>query len=90
MIGRNYAPDFDGNHPQGVQWDSLESFWAVGAQEAVDTPALRAFFARAASAIILYMYCRHFSYLIFFIVYNMCMRHKGLVVHCRGKRKHKN
>jgi len=54
-IGRNYAPDFDGADPQGVQWDSLESFRIVGAREGVDTPALRAFFARAASAIILYV-----------------------------------
>ena len=53
--GRNHAPDFDGAHPQGVQWDSLESFKAVGPGEMVDTPALRALFARAASAIILYV-----------------------------------
>jgi len=51
-IGRNCAPDFDGAHPQGVQWDSLEGFMIVAAGEPVDTPALRAFFARAASAII--------------------------------------
>jgi len=36
-IGRDYAPDFDGADPQGVQWDSLESFRAVGAGEWVDT-----------------------------------------------------
>jgi hypothetical protein len=52
MIGRIIAPDFDGANPQGVQWDSLEGFMAVGVQELVDTPALRGFFARAASAII--------------------------------------
>ena len=51
-IGRKYAPDFDGAHPQGVPLDSLGSFRAVGCWEMVDTPALRAFFARAASAII--------------------------------------
>jgi len=55
MIGRNSAPDFDSAHPQGVHWDSLGSFRAVGAMQEVDTPALRAFFARAASAIILYV-----------------------------------
>jgi len=52
MIGRNYAPDFDGAHPQGVHSDSLESSRPVGEVEVVETPALRAFFARAASAII--------------------------------------
>jgi len=52
MIGRNSAPDFNGAHPQGVQWDSLGSFRAVGQGQWVDTPMLRAFFARAASAII--------------------------------------
>ena len=30
MIRCNYAPDFNGANPQGVQWDSLESFRAVG------------------------------------------------------------
>ena len=55
MIGRNYAPDLDSAHPQGVQWDTLERFMAVGVGELVDTPMLRAFFARAASAIILYV-----------------------------------
>ena len=54
-IGRNYVPDFDSAHSQGVQWDSLESFETVGARQVVDTPALRAFFACAASAIILYV-----------------------------------
>jgi len=54
-IGRNYAPDFDSAHPQGVQWDSLESFRVVGWGEMVDTPAVRALFERAASAIILYV-----------------------------------
>jgi hypothetical protein len=52
-IGCNYVPDFDGAHLQGVQWDSLESFETVGARQVVDTPALCAIFARAASAIIL-------------------------------------
>jgi hypothetical protein len=32
MIGRNYAPDFSGANPQGVQWDSLESFRAVASR----------------------------------------------------------
>jgi hypothetical protein len=54
-IRRNYAPGFDGAHPQGVQWDSLGSFKAVGCREVVDTLALRAFLVRAASAIVLYV-----------------------------------
>jgi len=54
MIGRNYVPDFDGADPQGVPLDSLEGFMAVGVGQPVDTPALRAFFERTASAII---YC---------------------------------
>jgi len=31
-IGRKYAPDFNGANLQGVQWDSLEIFRAVGAK----------------------------------------------------------
>ena len=54
-IGHNYACDFDGVHPQGVQWDSLEGFRTVGEWQVVDTPTLCAVFARAASAIILYV-----------------------------------
>jgi hypothetical protein len=30
VIGCIIAPYFDGTNPQGVQWDSLESFRAVG------------------------------------------------------------
>jgi len=55
MIGRTFAPDFNGADPWGVQSDSLDSFKAVGAGEVGDTPTLRAFFARAVSAIILYV-----------------------------------
>jgi hypothetical protein len=55
-IGRNSAPDFDGAHPQGVHSDSLESSKSVGKWEVVETPALRAFFERAASAINLYVF----------------------------------
>ena len=55
-IGRIIAPDFDGAHPQGVQWDSLGHFKAVGGGDLVDTPVLRAFFACAASAFILYVF----------------------------------
>jgi hypothetical protein len=36
MIGRDYAPDFDGANPQGVQWDSLGSFKTLGAQEVLE------------------------------------------------------
>ena len=54
-IGRKYAHNFYGASLQGVPLDSLESFKAVGAGEMVDTPALRAFPARAAPAIILYV-----------------------------------
>ena len=44
MIRCDYAPTFDGAHPQGVQWDSLEGFVTVAAGEPVDTPVLCAFF----------------------------------------------
>ena len=56
MIRRNYVPAFDGTHPQGVQWDSLEGFMTVAAGEPVDTPVLRAFFACTALAIIYYVF----------------------------------
>jgi hypothetical protein len=52
MIGRIFAPDFDGAKPQGVHSDSLGSFMFIGAVKVVETSALRAFLARAASAII--------------------------------------
>jgi len=52
-IGHNYAPDFDGADPQGVQWDSLESFVSIiGARKVGE---MQCFFARAVSAIILYV-----------------------------------
>ena len=56
MIRHDYAPAFDGAHPQGVQWDSLEGFVTVAAGEPVDTPVLHVFFACAASAIIYYVF----------------------------------
>ena len=56
MIGRNYAPDFDSANPQGVHSDSLQSFKYVGEVEVVGTPALRAFFEHAVSAINLYVF----------------------------------
>jgi hypothetical protein len=55
MIGHKYAPDFDGVHPQGVHSDSLESFKSMGGVQGGGKPALCAFLARAASAIILYV-----------------------------------
>ena len=55
-IGRNYAPDFDGANPQGVQWDSLKSFTSIGARQVVETPALRAFL-RAQRRQLFNMYC---------------------------------
>ena len=48
-------PDFDGANLQGVQRDSLEGFKSIGGVEEGDTPMLRTFLARAASAIILYV-----------------------------------
>ena len=54
MIGHNYAPNFDGAHPQGVQWDSLESFRVIGRGQMVDTSVLHAHFVHATPAIILY------------------------------------
>jgi len=56
MIRRILAPDFNGAHPQGVQWDSLEGLMAVGVGQLVDTLALHAFFVRAASATNLYVF----------------------------------
>ena len=55
MIGHIIVPDFDSAYPKGVQWDFLGSFRAVGQWQVVDTLVLHAFFARAASAIILYV-----------------------------------
>jgi hypothetical protein len=40
MIGCKYAPDLDGPHPQGVQWDSLSSFKLIGEVQRVETPVL--------------------------------------------------
>jgi hypothetical protein len=55
MIGRIIAPDFNGTHPWGVQWDSLESLRTVGGGELVDTLALCTLFVCAVPAIILYV-----------------------------------
>ena len=79
MIGCNYVPDFNSVHPQGVQWDSLESFKVVGGGEVVDTPALHAFL-RAQRRQLYYMYCSMIIYIIYFILYNICVRCEGLVV----------
>jgi hypothetical protein len=54
-IGRVFAPDLNRAYSQGVYWDSLENFNSLGALQARETPALRAFFERAASANILYV-----------------------------------
>jgi hypothetical protein len=55
MIGRNYAPDFNGAHLQGVQCDSLEGFKLSGVVQGIDTLATARFFERAASTIKLTM-----------------------------------
>ena len=55
MIGRNYAPDFDGAYPQGAQCGFLESFMVVGTDIMVDTLVLCTLFVRAAPAIILHV-----------------------------------
>jgi hypothetical protein len=55
-IGRNYAPDFDGVHLQGVQSDSLESFKVLTELQVGETTVLCASFVRAAFAIILYVF----------------------------------
>ena len=73
------APDFDGADPQGVQWDSLESFISIGARQVGETPVLRAFL-RAQRRQLFYMYGTTILYIIYFIIYNMCVRHKDLVV----------
>ena len=78
-IGRNYAPDFDGANPQGVQWDSLESFISIGARQVVEMPALCAFL-HAQRQQLYYMYCSSIVHTIYFILYNMCVRHGKLVV----------
>jgi hypothetical protein len=46
-IGRNYAPDFDGVHLQGVHGDSLESFRPIGEVQGGEMLVLRAFCARS-------------------------------------------
>ena len=78
-IRHNYVPDFDGAHPQGVQWDSLESFVSIGARKVGETPALRAFL-RTQRRQLYYMYCRIVLYIIYVVFYNMCERCAGLVV----------
>ena len=55
VIGCNFAPDLNHAYPQGVPLDSLGSFSSIGGGELGDTLALRAFFERAVSAIILYV-----------------------------------
>ena len=54
-IGCNYAPDLNDMHPQGVRGGSLKRFSSTEQGERKDTPVLRAIFARAASATILYV-----------------------------------
>jgi len=78
-IGHDYVPDFDGADPQGVQWDSLENFVSIGAGKVGETPALRAQ-KSAQRRQFYYMYCSHIIYIIYFIPYNMCVRHGRLVV----------
>ena len=54
-IGRNWVPDLNCTHPQGVNRDSLGSFTLLAGQQARETAVLRAFFERAASATVLYV-----------------------------------
>ena len=76
-IGRIIAPDFDGANPQGVQWDSLESFTSIGARQVVETLALRAFL-RAQRRQLYYMYCSHTIYIIYLICLQyMCVMWKN-------------
>ena len=56
MIRRNYAPNFNSAHPQGVYSDSLESSRSVREVEVVEMLALCAFFERTVSAINLYVF----------------------------------
>ena len=88
-IRRNYAPDFDGANPQGVQWDSLESFISIGARKGGETPALRAFL-RAQRRQLYYMYCSHIIYIIYFIsLQYVCVMWK-IVVQCGGMQNREN
>ena len=82
-IRRNYAPDFDGANPQGVQWDSLESFISIGAGKGGETPALRAFL-RAQRRQLYYMYCSHIIYIIYFISLQCVCVMWRIVVQWRG------
>jgi hypothetical protein len=54
-IGCIYAPLFDHANLQGVHSDFLEGFKSSGVVQGVDAPLLRTFFARAASAFLLYV-----------------------------------
>src|ERR1700692_771431 len=65
MIGRKYAPDFDGVHPQGVHSDSLESFKSMGGCK---WEASR----RVQRRRLYYMYCRDVIYIIYIGFYNTC------------------
>jgi hypothetical protein len=81
-IGRIYAPGFDSANPQGVHSGSLEGFKSIGEVGVGETPALRAFL-RAQRRELYYMYCSSIICIIYFILYNMCMR---LVVQWRKPR----
>jgi hypothetical protein len=78
-IGRSYALDLNGVHPQGVHSDSLESFRPVAEVQGEEKPALRAFL-RAQRRQLYYMYCSTIIYLTYFILYNMCVGYGRLVM----------
>jgi hypothetical protein len=70
-IGGICAPDFDGAHPQGVQWDSLNSFKLPGEAQVGHTPALRAFLC-AQRWHLYYMYPSTFIYIIYSLSIILC------------------
>jgi hypothetical protein len=55
VIGREYAPDFDGIQLQGVLRDSLGSLKGVGELQSGETRAVRASFERTRSTTNLYV-----------------------------------
>jgi hypothetical protein len=70
-IGRIFASDFNGVHPQGVQWDSLQSFKLLPWVQVVDTRHCAPFLS-AQHWLLYYMYCIYIIYILYITFYNIC------------------
>ena len=55
VIGHIFAPNLGHTHPQGVYWDSLESFKPFCEVEVGKMLVLCTYFVHAASAIVLFV-----------------------------------